>query len=176
MGTIFLGTGFVLLGTLVMHNSGETFSGSATAFSSQLIGMYTTNLGHWAYIIIGLAAFTTMFSTTLTTLDASPRAMEKTTKLLLNKTTKLNYGFWIVLLSIGTIFIFLFLASEMGLLIKIATILSFVTAPFYAIINYILISSKHTPKNYHPSKTMHTLSLLGIAFLLGFSIWYLNTL
>ncbi|SFZ93825.1 Mn2+ and Fe2+ transporters of the NRAMP family [Flaviramulus basaltis] len=176
LGTIVLGVGFVLLGTLVMFHSGETFSSSAGIFSAQLINMYTTNLGEWAHITIGIAAFTTMFSTTLTTLDASPRAMAKTTELLFNKPTKFNYMLWIVLLFIGTIAIFFFLASEMGLLIKIATILSFITAPFYAIINYKLICSKHTPKAWHPSKQLHILSWLGIAFLIGFSIWYLTTL
>jgi Mn2+/Fe2+ NRAMP family transporter len=174
--TIILGIGFLLLGALVMFNSGETFSNSAGIFSGQLINMYTSNLGDWAYIIIGIAAFTTMFSTTLTTLDASPRAMAKTTQLLFNKTSKFNYSFWIALLTIGTIGIFFFLASEMGFLIKLATILSFITAPFYAIISYKLISSKHTPEEWRPSKQMHVLSWLGIAFLIGFSIWYLTIL
>ena len=64
IGTVILGIGFVLLGTLVMFNSGETFSNKAGVFSGQLIKMYTTSLGDWAYIIIGIAAFTTMFSTT----------------------------------------------------------------------------------------------------------------
>lgn len=176
IGTIALGIGFVLLGTLVMFNSNETFSNSAGIFSGQLINMYTSSLGSWAYIIIGIAAFTTMFSTTLTTLDASPRAMAKTTQLLFNKSVKLKYGFWIALLSIGTICIFFFLASEMGSLIKIATILSFITAPFYAIINYKLISSRHTPERWRPSISMHILSILGIIFLVGFSLWYLTTL
>ncbi|WNH07959.1 Nramp family divalent metal transporter [Thalassobellus suaedae] len=176
LSTIILGIGFLMLGALVMFNSGETFSSSAGVFSSQLINIYTTSLGNWAYIIIGIAAFTTMFSTTLTTLDASPRAMAKTSQLLFKKSSKYNYNFWIALLSIGTVFIFLFLASEMGLLIKVATILSFITAPFFAIINYILISSKHTPKEWQPSKKLHILSWLGIAFLIVFSIWYLTTL
>ncbi|WP_406683023.1 Nramp family divalent metal transporter [Seonamhaeicola sp. MEBiC1930] len=178
ISTIVLGIGFLLLGALVMFNSGESFSSSAGKFSNQLINIYKTSLGNWswAYIIIGIAAFTTMFSTTLTTLDATPRAMAKTTKLLFNKTTKFNYTFWIGLLSIGTIGIFIFLASEMGLLIKIATILSFLTAPFFAIVNYILVSSKHTPKEWHPNKKMHILSWCGIIFLIGFSIWYLTTL
>lgn len=176
IGTVILGIGFVLLGTLVMFNSGETFSNKAGVFSGQLIKMYTTSLGDWAYIIIGIAAFTTMFSTTLTTLDASPRAMAKTTQLLFKKATKFNYTFWISVLTLGTICIFFLLASEMGLLIKIATILSFITAPFYAIINYKLISSKHTPKEWQPSKSLHILSILGIAFLIGFSIWYITTL
>ena len=176
LSTIILGIGFLMLGALVMFNSGETFSNSASVFSDQLINMYTVSLGNWAYVIIGIAAFTTMFSTTLTTLDASPRAMERTTQLLFKKTSKFNYIFWIILLAIGTISIFLFLASEMGLLIKVATILSFITAPFYAIISYILISSKHTPIAWRPSKKLHVLSSLGIIFLVGFSIWYLNTL
>lgn len=176
VATIILGVGFVLLGFLVMFYSSETFSDSATVFSKQLITMYTQNLGDWAYLLIGIAAFTTMFSTTLTTLDASPRAMVKTTQLLFKKSSKLNYLFWISLLVTGTIIIFLFLASEMGLLIKIATILSFITSPFYAIISYKLVSSKHMPEAWRPSKKMHLLSWLGIIFLIGFSTWYLSTL
>ncbi|AUS04411.1 Nramp family divalent metal transporter [Pseudotamlana carrageenivorans] len=176
IGTIFIGIGFVLLGTLVMFNSGERFSNSATTFSKQLIQMYTSNLGNWAYLVIGIAAFTTMFSTTLTTLDASPRAMAKTSQLLFKKYSKINYTFWIILLAIGTIFIFIFLASEMGILIKVATILSFITTPFYAIINYILICSKHTPKTAHPSVKLHVLSWSGILFLIFFSVWYLTVI
>ncbi|MBU3821896.1 Nramp family divalent metal transporter [Flavobacteriaceae bacterium XHP0103] len=176
ISTIFIGLGFVALGSLVMFQSGETFSDSASQFATQLITMYTVNLGDWAYVIIGIAAFTTMFSTTLTTLDASPRAMSKTSELLFKKTHFLNYNFWLALLSAGTILIFLYLASEMGLLVKIATILSFITAPFFAIINYRLITSKHVPKDWHPTKKIHILSWLGIVFLIGFSIWYLTTL
>ena len=174
--TIFLGIGFVLLGTLIMFNSGETFSTSAGKFSVQLVEMYTKSLGNWAYIIIGIAAFTTMFSTTLTTLDASPRSMQKTTELLFNKNFKNGYLIWISLLAIGTISIYFFFLSEMGILIKVATILSFLTAPFYAIVNYILISSSHTPKAWRPSIPMHIISWLGILFLIGFSIWYLISL
>ncbi len=176
LSTIFLGIGFVFLGYLIMFNSGETFSSNAGMFSNQLLEMYTISLGNWAYIIIGIAAFTTMFSTTLTILDASPRAMHKTTQLLFKNNFKKGYLFWILTLVIGTIIIFFAFASEMGLLVKIATILSFLTAPFFAIINYKLISSKHTPKVWRPTLKLHILSWSGIVFLLGFSIWYLTTL
>ena len=175
-GTVFLGICFVLLGGLIMFGTGETFSNAAGEFSGQLIDMYTSSLGNWAYILIGIAAFTTMFSTTLTCLDASPRAMDRTIELLFNKDYKRGYLTWILVLAVGTIGIFFFFASEMGLLVKIATILSFITAPFYAIINYKLISGKHTPKEFRPNTYMHILSWLGIVFLIGFSIWYLITL
>ena len=175
-GTIILGISFVLLGYFVMNGSNLSFSGSATTFATQLIEMYTSTFGSWSYIIIGLATFTTMFSTTITTLDASPRAMHKATELISNKKIKNGYIYWLFFLVIGTITIFFNFNSEMGTLVKVATIVSFITAPFYAIINYILISSSHTPKKYRPTTFMHILSTIGIFFLLGFGIWYLSTL
>ncbi|MFK5958915.1 MAG: divalent metal cation transporter [Lutibacter sp.] len=174
--TLILGICFVSLGALVMFNSGETFSGSAVQFSQQLITLYTKNLGPEMYIFIAAAAFTTMFSTTITTLDASPRAMTKAFDLLTGKSFKNMYWFWISFLALGTILILIFFMSEMGVLIKIATILSFLTAPFFAIINYVLISGKHTPKKWRPSLQLKILSWFGILFLIGFSIWYLFSL
>jgi Mn2+/Fe2+ NRAMP family transporter len=66
--------------------------------------------------------------------------------------------------------------SEMGMLVKIATILSFMTAPFYAIVNFKLINSEHTPKDFRPSKFINVLSIIGILFLSCFAIWYLTIL
>jgi Mn2+/Fe2+ NRAMP family transporter len=176
LGTIILGISFVALGALIMYPTGQSFSNSAGLFSVQLIEMYTQSLGNWAYIIIGIAAFTTMFSTTLTTLDASPRSMHKTTELVFEKPLKKGYLFWSIILILGTLSIYFYFLSEMGKLIKVATVLSFLTAPFYALTNYILISSKHTPKDWQPSKFMHFISCLGLLFLVGFSIWYLTIL
>lgn len=171
--TFFLGLCFVGLGAYVMYQSGEKFSDSGGVFASQLINLYTSNLGENMMIFIAIAAFTTMFSTTITCLDASPRAMSKTLDLL--KFNRLNdYNSWIVILSIGTILIFIFFMSEMGGLVKIATVLSFITAPLYAIINYILVSSHLMPKKYRLSKWMKVYSISGIIFLLFFSIWYIT--
>jgi Mn2+/Fe2+ NRAMP family transporter len=64
----------------------------------------------------------------------------------------------------------------MGDLVKIATILSFLTAPFYAILNYTLITGKHTPKENQPKIFTKVLSLVGIVFLIGFSIWFLTNI
>jgi Mn2+/Fe2+ NRAMP family transporter len=176
IGTVFLGICFVALGALVMFSSGNEFSNSAGKFAQQLINLYTDNLGPSTAIFVAVAAFTTMFSTTLTTLDASPRAMARSTELLFNTKSTKYYLFWILLLSVGTIIILSYFISNMITMVKIATILSFLTAPFYAIANFILISSKHTPKEWHPSMKMKILSYLGIIFLIGFSIWYLMNL
>ena len=171
--TIFLGLSFLGLGAFVMYGSGDKFSESGAVFASQLINLYTSNLGKGMMIFIAIAAFTTMFSTTITCLDASPRVMSKTVDLLKFKRFN-DYNSWITILAIGTIIIFIFFMSEMGTLVKIATVLSFLTAPFYAIINYILMSSSFIPKKYKLSKWMNIYCISGIIFLLFFSIWYIT--
>lgn len=176
IGTLILGICFVLLGALVMYKSGETFSNKGAVFASQLIDLYTKNLGSFSYIFIAIAAFTTMFSTTITTLDASPRSMNISTKLLTRKEFKYGYWFWIILLFLGTFLILRYFMNSMGSLVKIATILSFLTAPFYAILNTILITGKHTPQEHRPSLFTKILSIVGILFLIGFSIWFLTSI
>ena len=173
--TIVLGVCFVLLGTLVMYGTGIGFSSSGGAFAQQLIALYTSSLGNGAYWIIGIAAFTTMFSTTLTTLDASPRAMAKTAQILQLPIVMSSYLFWILVLVIGTCAVFFFLLSNMGALVQLATILSFITAPFYGLINFLLVSGRHMPENYRPYGLMRVWSIAGLVFLTGFTIWYLST-
>jgi len=141
-----------------MYGSGEVFSNSGGEFAKQLINLYTSSIGDSVFLIIAIAAFTTMFSTTITCLDASPRAMKITSELL-NLNGFKSYNLWIFLLSAGTL-----------------SILSFITAPFYAYINYKLINSSHTPKKFRPSKFINILSVIGLFFLACFSLWYITIL
>ncbi len=171
--TVVLGICFISLGAFVMYNSGEKFSDQGGEFAGQLIDLYTSSIGENMFLIIAIAAFTTMFSTTITCLDASPRAMDKSFELLGFRKLS-GYNFWLVILSAGTILIFIFFMSEMGSLVKIATILSFITAPIYAILNYTLITSKFMPSNFHLSIKMKVYSIIGIIFLSSFSIWYIT--
>jgi len=174
--TLILGICFLGLGALVMHGSGLEFSNKGVEFAGQLIELYTINLGETSYLVIAIAAFTTMFSTTITTLDASPRAMSKASQLILNKKNKDFYLIWISILAIGTSLVFLLLLTEMGLLVQIATVLSFITAPFYALLNYKLIFSINMPENERPGTKTKILSIFGIIFLSGFTIIYLLSL
>ncbi len=175
IATTLLAICFVGLGALVMFDSELEFSSKGGVFAGQLIELYTSNLGEAAYGLIAIAAFSTMLSTTITTLDASPRAMSKTIQLLFNR-VKSSYFLWLLILSIGTIAIFLFLLSEMGKLVQIATVLSFITAPLYAFLNYRLVISKQMPENFRPNKELRILSIIGLLFLSGFTIFYLFSL
>lgn len=176
ISTVFLGICFLSLGALVMYGSEEVFSSSAGQFADQLIQLYTDNLGRGSAVFISLAAFTTMFSTTLTTLDASPRSLAKTTEILFQSNEKKGYLFWILFLVGGTMIILSYFLTNMVILVQIATVLSFLTAPFYAIVNYVLIKSEHTPIDYRPKLFLRIWSILGIFFLIGFGLWYLESL
>ena len=173
--TVFLGICFMGLGATVMFGSRLAFSNSGNIFASQLIELYTRNLGTAFYGIIGIAALTTMFSTTLTTLDASPRVMSQIGTVLW-KQKKDSYLIWILILSTGTLSIFFFFLSEMGTLVQIATVLSFITAPLFAVLNYRLVTSKHMPFEAQPNKYMRWLSIFGILFLSAFALFYLLSL
>ena len=161
------------LGTFVLYGSGTTFSNNGSAFAKQLIDLYTATLGKGVYPFIAVAAFTTMFSTTLTTLDASPRAMENASRLLFPKKQIPQLSFLDFTALSGTVAIFTFLLSEMGTLVQIATLLSFITAPFYAMLNYKLVTSKQMPLAHRPSKGLHVLSILGFIFLSLFAFGFL---
>lgn len=174
--TCALALGFLALGALVMYDSGERFSNRGAVFANQLINLYALSLGDWATVIIGIAALTTMFSTTLTTLDASPRVMHKTSEILNKRKYRHGYLIWLLVLALGTFSIFIFLLSEMGTLIKIATILSFLTAPFYAIFNLKLMTSPWVPDLFKPSRAMRIYAGTSIGLLFTLSIWYLSTL
>ena len=173
-GTFILGICFLSLGALVMFGSSVGFSDVGSVFAGQFIELYTSTLGESVYPIIVIAAFTTMFSTTLTTLDASPRSMYKSSQLLFPKTNLLDYKFWLIVLSIGTICIFSFLLDEMGTLVQIATVLSFITAPFYAYLNLKLVTSNLMPSKHKPSKILINFSYVGLAFLTLFALVFLK--
>ncbi len=172
IATTFLALCFVGLGALVMFGTGIEFSNQGGAFAGQLIQLYTSNLGEAAYGLIAVAAFSTMLSTTI---DASPRAMSKTIQLLFKK-EKSYYIPWLLILGLGTGCIFLFLLSEMGQLVQIATVLSFITAPLYAFLNFRLVLSKQMPREHQPKKGLKVLSIIGLLVLTGFTLFYLFSL
>jgi Mn2+/Fe2+ NRAMP family transporter len=64
----------------------------------------------------------------------------------------------------------------MGQLVQIATVLSFITAPLYAFLNYRLVLSDQMPKEHQPKIGLKVLSIIGLAVLTGFTLFYLLSL
>jgi len=177
-GTALLALGFLTLGALVMYGTGEQFATTGAGFAKQLIDMYVHALGEWSRPIIGIAALTTMFSTTLTVTDAFPRVLRRSAEIMFKKNdseSSTSHYYWIgmaIVLS-GSLIIIGFLLQEMTLLVDLATTLSFLTAPILAYINYKVVTGHTMPVEYQPQKWLRILSWIGIIFLSGFSILFL---
>jgi Mn2+/Fe2+ NRAMP family transporter len=61
-------------------------------------------------------------------------------------------------------------------MMDLATVISFLAAPVFAIINYKIVTSIEFPKDKQPKLWLKALSRMGIVFLVGFSIIYIWTL
>ncbi|MEM6268974.1 MAG: divalent metal cation transporter, partial [Bacteroidota bacterium] len=177
-GTTLLAVGFLSLGALVMFGSGKEIPASAGAFSRQLIDLYAAALGDWARPVIALAALTTMFSTTLTCLDAFPRVLQRTTEMYLppsprRERTHLLYWIWISIVGIGTTYILAQFLSSLLDLVDVATTLSFVTAPLLALFNFLAVTGKDMPETARPGPRLRLLAYLGLGFLFLFALYFL---
>lgn len=180
--TTVLAVLFLALGAFTLYGSNVNLElkEPAGAFTSKLINMYTNTIGDFSYYIISIAALTTMFSTTLTCFDAFPRTLSPTLQILRDKqtdeVTASQRLFWLGLIGTGAFIIITMVRDQLGFMINIATILSFLTAPILAFLNYKIIYSDITPAAFRPKKHIQYLSWLGISFLSLLSIWFILNL
>lgn len=175
-GTLVLALCFLGLGATTIYGSGIQLEASGGKFAKQLIGIYTNSLGNWAYFIIAIAAFTTMFSTTLTCLDAFPRVLSPTTEMLMGSKKPNNqslYWIWILIVVVGTVIILSFFLTNMKAMVDFATKVAFVTSPILGILNYLVIHGKTMPEENKPNLFLKVLSWIGITYLIGFSAYFL---
>jgi len=178
-GTATLAMGFLAMGALVMYGTGEEFSPHGKIFAEQLITMFTSSLGSWAYWIVSIAATTTMISTTLTVIDAYPRVLTPIFKNIFpSRWSKIKNKqsltwIWYILIIAGSMIVIANANSSMGILIDFATTLSFLTAPILAWLNYRVVTDKHMPPDAKPGLFLRVLSWTGIVFFVAFSFIFL---
>lgn len=179
IGTIVIAIFFVGLGALVMFGSGEVFSNNSVIFSFQLVSLYTKTIGEWSRFIIAAIVFTTMLSTTLTVFDAYPRTLAGSLQLLspkrFGKRTFL-YHVWALFMVFAAFIIITGFTSGIKTLMDFATIIAFLAAPVFAIINYRVVTAPFMPVKYQPPKWLRILSWSGIIFLIAFSLVYIASI
>ena len=178
-GTAFLALCFVALGAFMLHNTGIELSPKAVVFAGQIIEAYTQSLGSWATPIISIAAFTTMFSTTVSVMDGITRVMVPTTQYLMNNPipeTKSNklYVIWLLVLASGSMLLVSSFTQNMKQMVDFATSISFLTAPILAYLNLKVMHSVDIPEIYRPSKFTRIISYIGLVILVVFSLVYLG--
>ena len=175
-GTAILALCFLTLGANVIYGTGTTLAANGTVYAGQLIDIYTNSLGQWSYYIIGIAAFTTMFSTTLTCLDAQPRVIAAIYPLIQSRDieevrSERSYQVVLGVLIIGTIIVLSTFVENMKQIVTVATTISFLTAPVIGTL-FMWVARKLKGKHKITTK-MVFLGWTGVVFLTALSLYYL---
>ncbi|RAJ15314.1 NRAMP family divalent metal transporter [Arenibacter echinorum] len=173
--TAILAIFFMIIGWFTLYGTNTELSNSAVVFADQLVQLFTTNIGSWAYILIAIAAFATMFSTCITAHDALSRVSVDILSLLFPKREVIkNKGFAIgvLLLAVVNYMVISTFSANMGLLVALATFVSFVMAPIIGYMNLKNVMSQEIPEMHRPDRNLQILTYLGIIFLTLFSIYY----
>ena len=167
---------FVCLGALVMHGTGKTFAAGGIGFATQLVNLYTATIGEWSHLLILSAAFITMFSTTLTCLDGYPRSFAACYTLL-RPAKEAQFDrvrtVWIILSGIAASSVVLLFVSNLLQLLSFAAIISFITTPVLAYINYSVMNGANVPEQHRPKWVLKAISFVGITFFVLMSLGYL---
>ncbi len=182
-GTTVLAVMFLGLGALSLYGRGETLPNQSIPFAAKLLTLYTQNIGAWSFPVIAIAAFATMWSTTLTVLDAYARTTLNGLMLVwpaLGTAPPRQQKRWfaglVILTLVGAQGILTFAVGSMRSLIEFATIVSFVTAPVLAGLNFWVMNREDVPPAFRPNRWETGLAGLGGLFLVGFTGIYLRSL
>jgi Mn2+/Fe2+ NRAMP family transporter len=179
--TVVMAVLFLLLGAWVMHGTGRSFSPAGAAFSRQLIGLYTASLGGWAHPLIAAAAFTTMFSTSITCLDGYPRAASAGVRLLRGFAgqavhDRRDHQLWMALHFALAAAVLGLWPGSMGALVHLAMVVSFVTTPVLAWMNLRVIQGHQVSPADRLGPGLLAVAQVGLVLLSVFVLLFLITL
>lgn len=172
---VVMAVAFVALGKLIMYGSGQELVTGGTGFSQQLVSLYSANIGEWSKPLILTAAFSTMFSTTMTCIDGYPRSLAASCTLLSDSLAtrfKQIFRFNIVLSVVAACVIVLYFVQNLLQLLSFAAIISFVTSPILAYINYRVMNASNVPVEERPGPFLKLLSLTGLLFFLLMTVGF----
>ena len=174
IGTAILAVFFVAMGALIQYPTGQEVQAAGAAYIQQFVGMYASVLGDWSRFLITFIAFLCIFGTVITVIDGYSRVNAESLRLLFKKKeiSPKELNIWMTATSIiGGIIIYFFQGSVAPML-RFAMIASFLTTPFFALLNYLLV----TGENKNLAKWLKALSILGLVFLFGFAFFFIYAL
>ncbi|MFW1641094.1 NRAMP family divalent metal transporter [Vibrio parahaemolyticus] len=177
IGTAVLALVFVSLGALMLHGSGIELKSSGVGFSHQLVGLYASTIGEWSRYLIAVIAFFCIFGSTITVIDGYSRVIADSQRLLRSQAETDPKATSAIMLAVSLLAlgIVVFWASALLPMLDFAMILAFMTTPFFALLNYILVSKTDLPEPLAVGRKLKWLSIAGLIYLFGFLalfIWW----
>lgn len=84
----------------------------------------------------------------------------------------IRYPVYILLLVSGSLVVVMMFGDKLREMVDFATIVSFLIAPVIAILNFRLVTGRYIAREMQPPNWLKALGCTGIAFLIGFAIFY----
>ncbi|MDF5325775.1 Nramp family divalent metal transporter [Vibrio parahaemolyticus] len=177
IGTAILALVFVSLGALMLHGAGIELKSSGVGFSHQLVGLYASTIGEWSRYLIAVIAFFCIFGSTITVIDGYSRVIADSQRLLRSQAETDPKATSAIMLAVSLLAlgIVVFWASALLPMLDFAMVLAFMTTPFFALLNYILVSKTDLPEPLAVGRKLKWLSIAGLIYLFGFLalfIWW----
>ncbi|WP_420592509.1 NRAMP family divalent metal transporter [Robiginitalea biformata] len=174
--TALLAVFFLVIGHRTLYGTGTELSGNAVVFADQVVQLFTTHIGDWAYIFIAVSAFATMFSTCMTAHDAIARVSIDVLEYLRPKRRQFgkrwHYAIAILVLTGVNFLVLTAFGANMGNLVALATFISFVMAPLVGYMNLKNVTGGDMPATAKPGRVLRVLTYAGILFLSLFAAYY----
>lgn len=170
ISTAVLALFFMALGALVQFGSGEAVEMAGAKYIAQLVNMYARSIGEWSRYLVIFIAFMCMLGTTLTAVDGYSRANNEAWRLLQGRAySSRAQNAWVIIACISGMLVILFFKGALAPMLKLAMIVAFLSTPLFAWLNLILVrQSQHKVTGW-----LKLCSWLGLAYLSGFSLFYL---
>ena len=132
--------------------------------------MYASVLGEWSRYLI----FLCIFGTVITVIDGYSRVNQESLRLLIRQkeNSRKYLNIWMTITAIIGIVIIKFFAGQVSTMLRFAMIGSFLTTPFFALLNYVLV----TRENKNLPYWLKLLAIAGLIFLFGFAIFFIYAL
>lgn len=183
IGAAVLAACFVIMGAGVMHSQGITPADGAVGFANQVISLYTSTLGEWSGVVVGISAFTVMLTTLLTVLDGFPRMISASwytfvrpadeTETSRNLEGSPAFLVSLIGLSLLAVVILYTLMGNFRLFMDFVMVVAFLISPILAALNHFTANGPTVPQALRPSKLINAWSWLAIATLTLLSLGYI---
>ncbi|KGE02882.1 hypothetical protein HRUBRA_02526 [Pseudohaliea rubra DSM 19751] len=174
--TTVLAVVFLALGALILYGTGVELAESGIGFARQLVGLYAATIGSWSGPLIALIAFLCIFGSTITALDGYARVLAEAWQRLTRQAaapSEFSALRWILGLALAAVAILVFFSTALMPMMNFAMIMAFLTTPFFAWLNYLLVFRTPLPEAVRPGRAFVWLARLGLTYLLGFLLLFI---
>ena len=181
IGSTVLALCFLIMGAGTLYGNQIELSGNGGVFAGQVISLYSTALGAWAGIVVGISVFAVMISTLLTIFDGFSRLHSDALNQFISGSATASVdsktrNFQLLLMAIIGILaiaVLQFFMTNFKSFIDFVTITAFLTGPVVATLNHLVMHGKNIPEHMRPSAIVTFWSMACVAFMLILSGMYL---